>query len=144
MGFSNYIKNRLLSADPKFRNDSVYCFFLLLVKELTDMKRSETTYIRKATRVPDLTPKIINEVTKQNLFRYDNAYSTFKTMRGTAMYYQDVKKRLMACLRQKGAPTLFTTFSCAEFEWDSLVKSIYKTVEKKQISLEEIKKKPIA
>merc|ERR1711888_153028 len=50
----------------------------------------------------------------------------------------------MACLRQKGAPTLFTTFSCAEFEWDSLVKSIYETVEKKRISLEEIKKKPIA
>ena len=144
MGFSNYIKNRLLSADPKFRNDSAYCFFLLLVKELTDMKRSETTYIRKATRVPHLTPNLINEVTKQNLFRYDNAYSTFKTMRGTAMYYQDVKKRLMACLRQKGAPTLFTTFSCAEFEWNSLAKSIYETVEKKKISLEEIEKKPTA
>ena len=65
-------------------------------------------------------------------------------MRGTAMYYQDVKKRLMACLRQKGAPTLFTTFSCAEFEWNSLAKSIYETVEKKKISLEEIEKKPTA
>ena len=44
MGYSNYIKNRLLSADPKFRNDPSYVFFLLLVKELTDMKRSEQTY----------------------------------------------------------------------------------------------------
>merc|ERR1712055_677275 len=34
MGYSNYIKNRLLSADPKFRNDPSYVFFLLLVKEL--------------------------------------------------------------------------------------------------------------
>ena len=31
MGFSNYIKNRLLSADDKFRNDASYVFFLLLV-----------------------------------------------------------------------------------------------------------------
>ena len=31
MGYSNYIKSRLLSADPKFRNDASYTFFLLLV-----------------------------------------------------------------------------------------------------------------
>ena len=34
MGYSNYIKSRLLSADPKFRNDASYTFFLLLVSFL--------------------------------------------------------------------------------------------------------------
>ena len=144
MGFSNYIKNRLLSADPKFRNNAAYCFFLLLVKELTDMKRSEVTYVRKATRVAGLTAQKVNAISKEHLFRYDNAYSAFKTIRGTSMYYQDVKKRLMACLRQNGAPTLFTTYSCAEFSWNSLIKSIYETTTKKQITLEEIAKKPAA
>ena len=57
------------------------------------------------------------------------------------LYYQDTKKKLMATLRQKGAPTLFTTFSCAEFEWDTLAQSIYETVNKDKISIEEIKKK---
>ena len=45
----------------------------------------------------------------------------------------------MATLRQKGAPTLFTTFSCAEFDWNSLAHSIYETVHKKKVSMEEIK-----
>ena len=144
MGYSNYIKNRVLSADPKFRNDSSYVFFLLLVKELTDMKRSEQTYFRKATKIPDLTAQKVNEITKENLFRYNNAYATFKTIRGTSMYYQDTKKKLMATLRQKGPPTLFNTFSCADFEWDTLAKSIYETVNKTQISLDEVKAKPSA
>ena len=60
------------------------------------------------------------------------------------MYYQDTKKKLMATHRQKGAPILFTTFSCAEFEWDTLAKSIYETVKKSKVSLEFIKKQPAA
>merc|ERR1712030_71366 len=114
MGYSNYIKNRLLSADPKFRNDASYVFFLLLVKELTDMKRSQETYIRKATKVPNLSAKNVSDIGKENLFRYNNAFKAYKTIRGTTMYYEDTKKKLMATLRQKGAPNLFTTFSCAE------------------------------
>ena len=43
MGFANYVKNRIMSADPKFRNDPSYLFFLLLVKEMVDMKRSKQT-----------------------------------------------------------------------------------------------------
>ena len=48
----------------------------------------------------------------------------------------------MATLRQKGAPTLFMTFSCAEFEWDHLIQSIYKTVYKKDITIEEVQNLP--
>ena len=107
MGFSNYVKNRLLSADEKFRNDPSYVFFLLLVKEMVDIKRSKQIYFRKASKIPNLTPKSVQEISKEYLYRYDNAYTTFKTMRGTAMYYQDTKKKLMATLRQNGAPTLF-------------------------------------
>lgn len=144
MGFSNYIKSRLLSVDPKFRNDASYTFFLLLVKELTDMKRSEQTYFRKATKIPNLTAKNVSDISKEHLFRYNNAFTTFKTIRGTSMYFQDTKKKLMATLRQKGAPTLFATFSCAEFEWEELAKSIYETVTRTEISMDEIKQKPSA
>ena len=50
----------------------------------------------------------------------------------------------MATLRQKGAPTLFTTFSCAEFDWDELVQNIYQTVYKEKIDLETVKNKDTA
>ena len=52
------------------------------------------------------------------------------------MYYEDTKKKLMATLRQKGAPVLFTTFSRAEFEWDGLAKSIYETTHKTKVSMD--------
>jgi hypothetical protein len=98
MGFSNYVKSRLMSADAKFRNDPSYVFFLLLVKEMVDMKRSKQTYFRKATKVQNLSAKCVQDISKENLYRYDNAYTCFKNIRGTAMYYQDSKKKLMATL----------------------------------------------
>ena len=48
MGFANYCINQIMSADPKFRQDSAYVFFLLLVKELIQLKRCKTTYFRQA------------------------------------------------------------------------------------------------
>ena len=136
IGFSNYIKSRLLSVNPKFRNDPCYVFFLLLVKESVDSKRSEATYLRKATKVPKLNASFIKENPTADLLRYNNAYTTFKTMRGTAPYFEDVKKRLMATIRQKGAPSLFVTLSCAEYDWIHLAQKIYETKHKVKVSLE--------
>ena len=144
MGFANYIKSRILSADPKFRNDKTYLLFMLLVKELTDIKNSEQTFLRKSTKSANLTASLINSIGKEHLYRYDSAFVTFKNIRGTNMYFQDAKKRLMATLRQKGSPTLFVTFSCAEYEWLDLAKSIYETVHKTSITIEEIRNLPTA
>ena len=93
LGFSNYVKSRILSADSKFRNDASYVFFLLLVKEMCEMRRSEQTYFRKATKIQNLTANRVKDISKEYLLRYNNAYTTFKACRGTSMYYQDVKKR---------------------------------------------------
>ena len=54
---------------------------------------------------------------------------------GTAPYYQDVKKRLMATLRQKGPPTCFTTLSSAEFDWDELGKDSFQKKKSCEFSL---------
>ena len=139
MGFANYCKNRLMSVNPKFRRDPAYIFFLLAVKEAIEMKRSEQTYFRKAAKCPNLSAQVLSKLTPEVLQRYNTAFTTFKNVRGTAFYYQDVKKRLMAFLRQKGGPTLFTTFSAAEFDWDHLALKIWETVTNKPSSLEFIK-----
>ena len=141
MGFSNYVKSRMLSANPKFRSDPFYVFFLLLVKEMIEMLRSEKTYMRKAVKAPKLTVKVLNEIPKELLTRYNNVYTTFKTLRGYQMYFSDVKRRLMATIRQKGAPHIFATFSCAEFKWDSVIKQIYETTTKTKVTLDFIREK---
>ena len=99
MGFSNYVKSRLLSVNSKFRNDPTYIFFLQLVKEMIDMRRSETTVLRKATKIPALNARNVTETNLEFLKRNNTAFSTFKTIRGTAMYYQDIKKKLNAFIR---------------------------------------------
>ena len=144
VGFANYVKSRLLSADDKFRKDKTYVFFLLLVKEMVELKRSEQIYFRKATKASNLTPESLQNVAPELLMRYNNAYGAFKTIRGTSAYFQDIKKKLNAFIRQKGAPTLFCSFSCAEFSWNETIHQIYESVNKTQVPLDFIKSKDSA
>ena len=55
MGFAAYVKHRILSKDPKYRKNSCYLLFLLLVKELVQLKRCKQTYLRQASKLPNLT-----------------------------------------------------------------------------------------
>ena len=139
IGFANYVKSRLLSADPKFRADPYYMFFLLLVKEMVEMLRSESTFYRKAGKASGLTPQIVKEISPEFMHRYNTAFNAFKHLRGTSMYFQAVKKNLMAFIRQKGAPTLFVTLSSAEFQWDEMIHKIYETTTRTQVTLDFIK-----
>ena len=36
--FTNYIRHRILHIDGRFRNITIYVFFLLLVKELVELE----------------------------------------------------------------------------------------------------------
>ena len=138
MGFAMYVKHRIMSFDPKFRINSTYLFFLLLVKELVQLKRCKQTYMRQATKVPNLTKDTIKNIKHQDLSRYNRSFEVFKTMRGTSMYYEEAKKNVMAILRQNGSPTLFLTLSCAEYSWNSLLKEIFETVKNRETTEEEI------
>ena len=138
MGFAQYIKHRVLSADSKYRRNSSYIFFLLLVKELIQLKRCKQTYMRQATKLPNLTKESLINVNKEDIARYNRSYQVFKTMRGTSMYYEDAKKNVMAILRQKGSPSLFLTLSCAEYSWKGLLREIMETLEGRKVTEKEI------
>ena len=67
MGFASYCVDQIMSCDPKFRQDSSYLFFLLLVKELIQLKRCKSTYFRQATRLPNMSKADIINVDPENL-----------------------------------------------------------------------------
>ena len=138
IGFANYCINQILSCDPKFRNDSSYLFFLLLVKELIQLKRCKTTYFRQATRLPNLSKNDVINMDPESLSRFNRSYQVFKSLRGTSMYYEESKKNLMAALRQNGCPSIFLTLSCAEFDWPELLKEILETVYRKKVCQKDI------
>ena len=142
MGFANYCISQIMSCDPRFRNDSAYLFFLLLVKELIQLKRCKTTYFRQATRLPNLSKTDICNLDREDLSRYNRTFQVFKNMRGTSMYFEESKKNLMALLRQHGCPSTFLTLSCAEFDWPELLKEIVETVERRKVSKEYVENLP--
>ena len=135
-GFAKYVRGRIMSADSKFRQDYIYLFFLLLVKELIQLKRCKTTYLRQARKLPNLKKEDVLNVQKDNLPRFNRSYEVFKTMRGTSMYYGNAKKNLMTMLRQKGCPSLFMTISCAEYQWKELVRQILETEWNQEVTME--------
>jgi len=114
IGFVQYLKARLLGADPRFREDVTYVMFLFLMKEAIELKRSRVTYFRKARLHYKGKGNILKEAQKDELEREDIGYKAFKLMRGTAPYFQFKKLGVMAMLRQLGAPHVFLTLSCAE------------------------------
>ena len=138
LGFAAYVKHRVLSAEPKYRNNSSYIFFLLLVKELIQLKRCRQTYMRQATKAPNLTKETLLNVKPQDLSRYNRSYEVFKTMRGTSMYFEEAKKNVMATLRQNGSPSLFVTLSCAEYSWKGLLKEILEASKGREVTEEEL------
>ena len=138
LGFAEYCIGQLMSCDPKFRTNKTYILFLLLVKELIELKRCRTTYLRQATRLPTLNKQNLNNINPEDLSRFNRDYQVFKKMRGTAPYFEDAKKAVMSLLRQNGCPTLFLTLSCAEFDWHELLKEIAETVYRRKFSWQEI------
>ena len=64
--------------------------------------------------IPNLNVQDIQSLNHENLTRYNRSFEVFKSLRGTSPYYEHAKKDLMACLRQRGCPSLFLTIACAE------------------------------
>ena len=114
IGFAEYCVSQIMSCDPKFRMDVTYIFFLLLVKELIQIKRCINTYFRQATMLPTVNKENLSRISPEDLIRYNRTYKVFKSLRGTCMYFEECKHNLMALIRQLGCPTAFLTLSCAE------------------------------
>ena len=68
----------------------------------------------------------------------------YKNIRGSAPYYEQVKKNVMATLRQKTSPTLFFTITSAEFNWDSLFHQILEHIFDRELTSEEVEKMNIS
>ena len=66
------------------------------------MKQCKQTYLRQATKLPNLTKESILNTHKQDITRYNRSYEVFKPIRGTTMYLEEAKKNVMALLRQNG------------------------------------------
>ena len=125
VGFANYVKQRILGKDSRFRDDGVYMAFLFLVKEQIEIKRSVCTFFRKS-KLNKMTydVKFLKSADKSEIERTDLGYKVFKNVRGTAPYFQQAKLKVLTMIRQLGSPTLFLTLSAAEVHWNDLIRNL--------------------
>ena len=71
------------------------------------------------------------------LIHKDNAHKFMPSLRGWPPYFE-VSKKLMASICQLGPATFFMTLPAAETRWSHLLKMLSFTVDKKELSKEEI------
>jgi hypothetical protein len=125
VGFANYVKQRILGIDTRFRLDTTYLFFLYLVKETLEINRSISTFFRKSKVKRDkYDVQFLKSAKKDDIERANVGYKVFKTIRGTSPYFQDAKNKVLGMIRQIGPPNLFLTLSAAELYWTDLIKML--------------------
>ena len=124
-------KNEILAIErrsrinyERFRLNSHYIFFMLLVTESANIQGAMTTAFRKASRLDSYNRSFISEADKNTLQRANQGYHQFKAIGGTAPYFHHQKQRLFAMLRQLGPPSLFITISQSEYDLVELMVDI--------------------
>ena len=113
---SEYAKSRLLNKDSSFRKDPQYVFFLLWQKELWELSAGVYNLMKRTEHQRMSVQLFLDKVSHADESVEANVSTIFQSIRGTKQYWFSRYSELRCMLREWGTPTLFLTFSCAEYE----------------------------
>ena len=113
---SEYAKSRLLNKDSRFRKDSQYVCFLLWQKELRELSAGVYNLMKRTEHQRMSVQLFLDKVSHADELVEANVSTIFQSIRGTKQYWFLRSNELRCMLREWGTPTLFLTFSCAEYE----------------------------
>ena len=130
VGFSQYAKARLFSADAKFAQNSEYVFYLQYHKEFKEILQSASISMRKGRgSTTEGTSFTVNDICNcnnfQNLSRSNEGYKYLQAVRGSAPHWTRIMRELCATVRQLGIPTWFASFSAADRRWPEIIQAIF-------------------
>ena len=113
---SEYIKTRLLNKDSRFRKDPHYVFYLLWHKELREVSAGVYNLLKSHKARPMSVSSLINRLQLNDELLETNLSTMLQTVRGTTQFWFKKQSELRCMKREFGTPTLFLTFSCAEYD----------------------------
>ena len=114
---SEFDKSRLLNKDSRFRKDPQYVFYLLWQKEMRELSAGVYNMLKQSRRSqPMIVGTLLSNVQANNDQLEANLCTMLQSVRGTKQYWFVRKSELRCMIREWGSPTLFLTFSCAEYE----------------------------
>ena len=116
LSHSEYVKSRLYSKDSRFRKDSQYVFFLLYQKEMREIATGVCNLLKKTKSHRMCVDQLLSKVQSSDEHLESNLSTILQQVRGTKQYWFMKQSDLKCMIREYGPPTLFLTFSCAEYD----------------------------
>ena len=121
LSHAEYDKSRLLNKDPRFRKDPQYIFFLMWQKEMRELAAGVYNLMQSSRTAPMSVKNLLHQVQTSSDQLEANLSTMLQTVRGTKQYWFRKKGELLCIVREAGPPTLFLTFSCAEYEAPDII-----------------------
>ena len=116
LSHSEYVKSRLLNKDSRYRKDPQYVFFLLWQKEMHEISAGVCNLLKSTRRRPMSVSALLHVVETRDEHLEANLCTMLQSVRGTKQYWFARQSELRCMIRASGSPTLFLTFSCAEYK----------------------------
>ena len=113
---SEYAKSRLLNKNSRFRKEAPYVFYLLWQQELRELSAGIYNLMKKNAKQAIPVNAFLDKVAHSDDTVEANISTIFQSIRGSKQYWFLRSSELRCMVREFGPPTLFLTFSCAEYE----------------------------
>ena len=115
LSFSEYVKSRLYNKDSRYRKKAEYIFYLMHHKLMREIKAGIYNCLKNARNRQASVRELLNQLESNDLELEGNLSTILQSVRGTKQYWMIRRSELNAFVRNFGPPTLFLTFSCAEY-----------------------------
>ena len=126
LSHSEYIKSRVLNKDSRFRKDAQYVFYLLWQKEMKQLSAGVYNLL-KTTKMQSMSVRmLLDQVNTSDEHLEAHLCTMLQSVRGTKQYWFLRHSELKCMIREWGSPTLFLTFSCAEYESPDITEFLMK------------------
>ena len=126
LSHSEYIKSRLLNKDSRFRKDPQYVFYLLWQKELRQLSAGVYNLLKTTRQQSVSVSMLLDQVNTSDEHLEAHLCTMLQSVRGTKQYWFLRHSELKCMIREWGSPTLFLTFSCAEYESPDITEFLMK------------------
>ena len=113
--FSEYVKSRLFNKDSRYRKKPDYMFYFMHQKISRDIKSGIFNCLKNTKHRQSSVGNLLLQLNSKNSELEGSLSTVLQSMRGTKQYWQMRNGELFALVRDFGPPTLFLTFSCAEY-----------------------------
>ena len=135
-----YFNQRLLNYKQTFASCSDYIFFVQFVLQQLKLQNQINIAVKMVSG--NLTAGMLSrnfKQTVQSLISSDQCFLFMNCIKGTPAYWKRFQSEVLAMIRQLGCPTFFLTLSCADLQWNELIR-IISTMNGKPLNNEDVER----